>query len=323
MVVMPLAAILSSPWSIKLALDVFDLSEIYNTIFNTMFFNLKDASGNEIVRLSFRMIIIATSLFFVFRFVNYLLRSLYRELKIGQLIRTSGKAHIHTNEVNLTLANNVISILVWGVYIIITFILIKIPTGALSIIAAGLATGVGLAMKDILNNFIYGIQLMSGRLRVGDWVECDGVRGKVSEINYQSTQLETVDGAVMSFLNTALFNKNFKNLTRNNAYEFVKISVGVSYGTDVEKVRVHLLEALKALQKKDKYDRDIVDLSRGVSVTFDEFGGSSVDLAVKQFVLVSEKVGYIARAKEVIYNTLNENGIEIPFPQVDVHMKEN
>ena len=323
MVLIPVAAILSLPFSIRLALDVFDMTEICNTIFYTTFFDFKDANGNEMIRLSMYMIIVAACLFFLFRFLNYLIRSLFRYFKLNALRRSSGKSHIHTNEVNLTLANNVISILVWGIYIIITFTLIKIPTGALSIIAAGLATGVGLAMKDILNNFIYGIQLMSGRLRVGDWVECDGVRGKVMEINYQSTQIETIDGAVMSFLNTALFNKNFKNLTRNNAYEFVKIPVGVSYGVDVDKVRDALLEAMKTLQTKDKYDRDIVDGSRGISITFDEFGDSSVNLAVKQFVLVSEKVAYIARAKELIYNTLNENGFEIPFPQVDVHMKES
>ena len=320
-VAIPLAAILSAPLSVKMALDVFDLNEIYGTIFNTTFFDFKDQAGNEMIRLSLYMIIVSVCLFFVFRFISYLARSLFREIKLNKLRNLSGKSHIHTNEVNLTLANNVISIIVWGIYIIITFTLIKIPTGALSIIAAGLATGVGLAMKDILNNFIYGIQLMSGRLRVGDWVECDGVRGKVSEISYQSTQIETVDGAVMSFLNTALFNKNFKNLTRNNAYEFVKISVGVKYGSDVERVRECLLEALKSLQVKDKYGRQIVDPTRGVTLTFDDFGESSVDLAIKQFVLVSEKVGYIARAKEIIYNTLNENGIEIPFPQVDVHMK--
>ena len=195
--------------------------------------------------------------------------------------------------------------------------------GAISIIAAGLATGLGLAMKDILNNFIYGIQLMSGRLRVGDWVECDGVRGKCTAISYQSTQIETLDGAVMSFLNTSLFNKNFKNLTRNNSYEFVKIGVGVGYGVDVEKVRTMLLEALKVLQTKDSYGRDIVDTKKGLSVALDEFGDSSVDLAVKQFVLVAERSAYIAKAKEIIYNTLNENNIAIPFPQRDIHVINN
>ena len=194
--------------------------------------------------------------------------------------------------------------------------------GALSLVAAGLATGLGLAMKDILNNFIYGIQLMSGRLRVGDYIECDGIRGKVTSISYQTTQIQTVEDTLIAFTNTTLFNKNFKNLTRTNAYEYIKVAVGVSYGTDVDKVRDLLLEASKKLMTKDKYGRNVVDLSRGISVAFDGFGESSVDIALKQYVLVEERYNFIAKAKELIYNTLNENGIEIPFPQRDVHIKQ-
>lgn len=320
MAVLPLLATLSIPLCVRLALNVFDLSEIYKTILYSPFFNFSDTSGNVILHLSLYKLILSVSLFFVFRYLCYFFKAFYRDIRLATLRSRSGGGHIHTNEVNLTLANNVISILVWFVYIVILVLLLKIPMGAVSIIAAGLATGLGLAMKDILNNFIYGIQLMSGRLRVGDWMECDGIRGKVSAISYQSTQIETIDGAVMSFLNTALFNKNFKNLTRNNSYEFVKIVVGVAYGTEVEKVRVILLEALESIRSKDSFGRDIVDPDRGFTIAFEEFGDSSVDIAVKQYVLVSERSGYIARAKETIYNALGKAGIEIPFPQRDIHV---
>ena len=199
--------------------------------------------------------------------------------------------------------------------------MLRIPMGALSIVAAGLATGLGLAMKDILNNFIYGIQLMSGRLRVGDYIECDGVRGKVTSISYQTTQIETVEDTLIAFTNTTLFNKNFKNLTRGSAYEYVKVVMGVSYGTDVEKVRTVLMEASQKLLSKDKYGRNVVDPKRGITVSVDNFGDSSIDIAMKQYVIVEERYGYMSRARELIYNTLNENGIEIPFPQRDIHMK--
>ncbi len=189
-------------------------------------------------------------------------------------------------------------------------------------LAAGLATGIGLALKDVLNNFIYGIQLMSGRLRVGDYIDCDGIRGKVDSISYQSTQIETLDGSIMAITNTALFNKNFKNLTKNNSYELVKIPVGVHYGADIETVRAVLLDALKELQVKDKYGRNIVEPKNGIVVAFDNFGDSSVDLTVKQFVLVDQEAVYIAKAKELIYNALNRNGIEIPFPQRDVYIRK-
>lgn len=318
--VLPILTVLSVLLCISMALDVFDMREICSSIFYTPFFDLTNADGNVILNLSCYKLVIAVCLFYIFKYLSYAVRALYKEIRVESLVSDSGRTRVLMNEINLTLANNVIGILVWGIYIITCVLLLKIPMGAVSIIAAGLATGLGLAMKDILNNFIYGIQLMSGRLRVGDWLECDGIRGKCTDISYQSTQIETSEGAVMSFLNTALFNKNFKNLTRNNSYEFVKIPVGIGYGSNVGDVRRILIEALKILDVKDSYGRDIVDQTKGVTVVFDDFADSSVNIAVKQYVLVSERVAYIANAKEVIYNALNENGIEIPFPQRDVHM---
>ena len=318
--VVPVLAVVSVPFCIWLALQVFDLSEIFHRMFTTPFFDFTGRDGSEILRVSFRMIVVGVSLYFLFRYFSYAAKALFRDFRISRMSKASGHKYIHANEVNLTLANNVIGIIVWGLYIIIMFILLKIPTGAISTVAAGLAAGIGLAMKDILNNFICSIQLMSGRLRVGDWVECDGVRGQVSAISYQSTQIETVDGAVMSFLNSTLFNKNFKNLTRNNAYEYLKIILSVEYGTDVEKVRQLVLEDIKLLQGKDKYGREIVEQKKGVTVAFESFGDSSVNLAVKQYILVSERYSYEARAKEILYNTLNANGITIPFPQTDIHI---
>ena len=320
MVVIPVIAIVSVPACVLLALDVFDLTEIFRELAVTEFFDLKDTEGNAILNLSAYRIVVVLVLFFLFRYLAYLAKSFYRDIKLRTFRMAKGKRYIHTNDINLTLANNVISILVWGCYAILIVTLLNIPTGTISIIAAGLATGLGLAMRDILNNFIYGIQLMSGRLRVGDWVECDGVRGKVTSISYQSTQIQTIDSAEMSFLNTSLFNKNFKNLTKNNPYELVKIGVGVSYGTDVNRTRELLLEALEQLKIKDEFERDIVDPARGISVVFDGFGDSSVDLMVVQFVLVSQKAAYSSAARELIYNTLNTNGIEIPFPQRDIHI---
>ena len=245
---------------------------------------------------------------------------MFRDIKLRNIMQNSGKTSISDDEVNLTVANNVIGILVWGIFTIVLFLLFNIPTGAISIVFAGLATGIGLAMRDVLNNFIYGIQLMSGRLRAGDWVECDGIRGKVSSVSYQSTQIETLDGAVISFLNTALFNKNFKNLTRSNPYEFTKIVVGVKYGTDIEKARRVLVEAMKPLQGVDDSGMKIVDEKLGVYVTVEEFGDNSVNIAVKQFVLVPQRNSYLAQAREIIYNALSEAGIEIPFPQRDIHI---
>ena len=196
----------------------------------------------------------------------------------------------------------------------------QIPTGSLGLIAGGLSAGIGLALKDVLNNFIYGIQLMGGRLRVGDWIECEGIRGKVTAINYQCVQAETIEGTEMSFLNSSLFGKNFNNLTRNHSYELTTITVGVAYGTDINLVRKVLVEGMQEMRTKDRYGREVVEPKYGVNVVVGNMSDSSVDINVKQYVLVAERIGFVDRAKEVIYKALNSAGITIPFPQCDVHL---
>jgi len=175
-------------------------------------------------------------------------------------------------------------------------------------------------LKDVINNFIYGIQLMSGRLHVGDWIDVNDVRGEVKEISYQSTQVETIEGASVSFLNADLFSRNFRNLTKSDKYEMVKIFVGIGYGSNVEEVRMIILEALSKQHEKDSYGCDIVDKSRNIVVDFENFGASSVDISISQFILVSQTEDYVPKVKELIYNALNEHNIELPFPQTDVHI---
>ena len=121
---------------------------------------------------------------------------------------------------------------------------------------------------------------MSGRLRVGDYIECDGIEGKVESITYQSTQIITLDGSVIAFLNTSLFNKNFKNLTRNHSYELVKIPLGIAYGNNVQHVRKILLDAIKPLCIELPDGRDIVNKEKNISILFSDFGDSSVNLIV-------------------------------------------
>jgi small-conductance mechanosensitive channel len=317
---LPIVAILSFPLCVWLAADVFDMSEICKKLFFEPFLNVADKDAQVIFHVSLYKLVMACVLYFLFRYMSYALKAFYRRYRFSKLAVQEGKTQIKDNEINFTLANNVIGILVWGSYIIILVIMFKIPVGTLSLVATGLAAGLGLAMKDILNNFIYGIQLMSGRLRVGDYIECDGIRGKVTAINYQTTQIQAIDDTLIAFTNASLFNKYFKNLTRGSDYEFTRVVVGVSYGTDIEKVRSLLLEASQKLMGKDKYGRSIVDPKRGIVVAMDEFGDSSINISMKQFVLVEERFSYMARAKELIYNTLNENGITIPFPQRDVHI---
>ena len=109
-------------------------------------------------------------------------------------------------------------------------------------------------------------------------------------------------------------------MTKSNSYELLKLHVSVAYGTDFQRVRDVLVEAMQVMRTKDIYGREVVEPKRGIYVVFGEFGDSGMDVIVKQFILAAERIAYVDRAKEVIYNALKENGITIPFPQRDLHI---
>ena len=315
MVVIPTVTILSIPCCFFFAAQVFDLTSVCRTIFTYPFLDF------NLIRLSLSKILLAVGLFFFFRYLDYALKGFYRVIRLRREIARSATGIVRENEVNLTLAENLISFLVWATYVITVILLLKIPTKSLSVITAGLAAGLGFAMKDILNNFFYGIQLMSGRVRKGDYIECDGIRGVVDNLNYQSTQIIAIDGSQIFFPNSTLFAKNFKNLTRNHDYEYLAIPVGVAYGSDVDLVRKVILKALQPIGRKtDRFGRKLIDEHFGIKVLLNGFGDNSVDLLVKLYVVVEERYAFIAAANEAIYNALNKNGIQIPFPQRDIHI---
>ena len=306
----PILAVLSVLVSIFWAAQVFEMTSLCRKIFTR---DIVNQTG--IIRISLFWVCMAAALFFIFRYINYAMRSFYLHFR--------KKYSNDDDSINKTLARNVIGILCWGLYIIIVLVIFKVPKDGISIVGAGLATGLGFAMQSILENFIYGISLMSGRIHVGDYIECDGIAGRVESITYQSTQITTNDGSVIAFLNSALFSKNFKNMTRNHRYELIKVPVGVAYGTDVEQVRQLLIEALEPIcHEENGSGLTLTDTNIPVSVAFSDFGESSVDLKVCIWMLVEEKLAITSRVKEIIYNTLNKNNIEIPFPQRDLHIKQ-
>ena len=309
-VLVPILAVISVPFSIYYAAEVFEMTSLCRLIFFKDLVDVKD-----LIRISLFKACIVAAMWFIFRYVNYGIRSIYSHYR--QQLLTPGQT------LNLTLSRNVIGILVWGLYFIIVLVILHVPKSGISLVTAGLATGLGFAMQDLIENFFYGISLMAGRLHVGDFIECDGIQGKVESITYQSTQVITPDGCVIAFLNKALFSKNFKNMTRNHRYELIKIPVGVAYGTDVELVRKLIVEAVTpACKAKDKEGHYVTNIRQvPVTVAFVDFGDSSVDLAVCIWMRVEDKIVLTSRVKELIYNTLNENNIEIPFPQRDVHIK--
>ncbi len=309
MTLVPIFAVGTVLASLYEAGSVFEMTDMFVRAFFTNFINQEGLIQVSISKLS-----VVVALWFIFKYLNYAGHNIFNNYKRSRL--KPG------DTLNTTMGNNVIAIILWGLYFITVLVILHVPRSGISIVGAGLATGVGFAMQSILENFFYGVSLMTGRLRVGDFIECDGVTGRVESITYQSTQIITADGCVIAFLNSALFSKNFKNRTRNHHYELTKIPFGVAYGTDVDTVREVIVKALEPIcQEKNAHDKFVVQPGVTPTVVFSEFGDSSVDLLVCIWILVEDKIRMMGRIRELIYNTLNEHGIEIPFPQRDVHMK--
>jgi len=303
----PIFAVGSVLVSIWWAAEIFEMTSVCQKAFFTNFVDQKD-----LIQISLAKLCLVVALWFVFHYLNYAIYHFYAHFRKRS---TSDKPY------NLTLARNIIAILCYGLYAIIVLVILNVPKSGISIVTAGLATGLGFAMQDLIENFFYGISLMTGRLRVGDYIECDGITGKVDSITYQSTQVVTTDGCVIAFLNKQLFSKNFKNMTHNHSYELVKLPVGVAYGTDITQVRTLLTEALAPIcSATNEAGQPVTDPKRPVSVLFSDFGDSSVDLDVCVWMLVEERILLSGRIKEVIYDTLNRNHIEIPFPQRDLRI---
>lgn len=297
-VALPVLGVLSVMVSIYWAADVFNLSDTTRDIFS------KDLIHSKVITVGIYSLAVVVCLYFLFKYLNTTLKELLRLYFERTDATTAGTRNL--------MVKNVIQVVVWGAWLLISLGILRVGNTWLGIIAAGFSTGIGFAMKDILENIYYGVSLMAGRLKVGDLIICDGIRGKVNSISYTSTMLEAVDGSIIAFTNSQMFTKNYKNLTKNHGYELIGLEVGVAYGTDVEKAKNLLIDAISQLS--------FVDHRRKPSVRLLDFGDSSVNLMVKVWLPVLSSYGDAGLVLECIYNTLNDNNIEIPFPQRDLHI---
>lgn len=297
-VLLPIMGVGSVILAIYWAADVFNLSDLTWSIFSYKFINSPNFSLSI---LNITMVII---LYFCFSYISQTVKELMHHYFLEHDPTTA--------ESRMVMARNILQVVVWGTWLLIALAICHVSNTWLVVVSGGLSTGIGFAMKDIIENVYYGISLMAGRIKVGDWIICDGIRGRVSSISYTSTMFETVDGSTMAFQNSQLFTKNYKNMTRNHGYEMHTLDVGVAYGTDIEQTRKLLIEEIGKL--------DVINKRKGVKVVLREFGDSSVCLKVVVWVPVQTQYAADCEILECVYNTLNANDIQIPFPQRDLRI---
>ena len=299
-VIIPVMTVHSIMLSIYWAAKVFNLTDMCVKIFMYPFINMENLQVS-IVKLT--MVI---NMWFIFRYIS---RTILAFLRMHYQISDPSTAA--SKEV---MGRNVIQVLVWGAWLMFSLSLLNISLAWLLAISGGLSTGIGFASKDIIENIYYGASLMAGRIKVGDWIDVDGTMGKVVSISYTSTVVESMQGEVITFQNAQLFAKNYKNMTRNHGYVLAVVPFGVAYGSNLKEVTNMVEEAVNNLNNQ------YINPEKRATCVVSEMADSSVNFKMFVWAEAPKRSHVISEVLKCIYDVLNENNINIPFPQRDIHL---
>lgn len=214
--------------------------------------------------------------------------------------------------------------------VILTFVFalnsVGIDLSSLTILVGALSVGIGFGLQNIVSNFISGIILIFEKsIQVGNIIEIsDQFRGRVTQINMRSSVINTFDNIDIIIPNSTLMQNNVINLTFSDDIRRLHVPFGVAYGTSSDLVIEVILAALK---KSDLvYIQD--DESKEAKVWMTGMGASSVDFKLLVWINANtNKMGVDSSNMSdfliFIYKTLQNNNIEIPFPQMDIHVKKD
>jgi small-conductance mechanosensitive channel len=207
-------------------------------------------------------------------------------------------------------------ILLIGLFVALQTAGINLTT--LNVIAGAVGVGIGFGLQNIVNNFISGLIILFERpIKVGDRIEIGNVDGDVVEIGARSTTVLTNDNISIIVPNSQFITENIINWKHADSRVRFHIPVGVAYGTEARKVEGLLCEV--ASENSD------VLKNPAPKVWFKGFGDSSLDfeLLVWNTSLVHRKGQFISDLNYAIYEKFNQHGIEIPFPQRDLHLRSS
>jgi len=188
----------------------------------------------------------------------------------------------------------------------------------IAIIAGALSVGIGFGLQNIVNNFVSGLILLFERpVRKGDWIAVGGTEGVVKDIQIRSTRIQTFDRSDVIVPNSELISNQVTNWVLSNRAGRAIIPVGVAYGTDTEKVR----DVLMAIAEENENVIQTGAFPAPV-VLFREFGDSSLNFELRVFLRdIDNRLRVISELNFAIDKAFRAEGIEIPFPQRDLHVK--
>lgn len=188
----------------------------------------------------------------------------------------------------------------------------------LAIIAGALSVGIGFGLQNIVNNFVSGLILLFERpIKTGDWIVVGGTEGYVRKIRMRSTQIQTFDRADVIVPNSELIASQVTNWMLQDVRGRIRVPVGVAYGSDVEKVRDVMLQVAEEHEGIINNDPDLKPV-----VLFRGFGDSALDFELRAHIQnIDKRLQVISDINFAINKLFQDNHIEIPFPQRDLHVK--
>ena len=191
-----------------------------------------------------------------------------------------------------------------------------IDLSALSLLAGALGVGIGFGLQNITDNFISGIIILFEKpIKVGDRIEVGEVQGDVISISFRATTVLTNDNISIIVPNSEFISSKVINWSHNDRNIRFRIPVGVSYNEDPEKIKKILLSVANI--------NDHVLKNPGPVVLFDEYGDSSLNFSLAVWTATHSDKPRILKSELYfeIFKRFKEEGVEIPFPQRDIHIK--
>ncbi|MGN0008990.1 MAG: mechanosensitive ion channel family protein [Desulfovibrionaceae bacterium] len=204
----------------------------------------------------------------------------------------------------------------WALFGLFVLRSLGLELSNLAMVAGGLSVGIGFGMQTIINNFLSGLILIFSRtLQEGDIIEVGGLTGTVRKISVRATMVETYDSAVIYVPNSEFVANRLINWTRNGRNVRREIIVGVAYGSDPQQVMKIMREAAAATENVMKYPVP--------GVLFKDFSASTLDFTLRYWVRDFNMGAAVDSAIRMeIEKRFKAQGIEIAFPQLDVHLKD-
>lgn len=204
---------------------------------------------------------------------------------------------------------------IWIVSFIVILQSLGVNTTALLFGSSALLIGLGLGLQNIFKDLVSGLFLLfEGTMQVGDIIEADGVIGRIVDINLRSSELLTREDVKIIIPNSRFVTDKIVNWSHNGDQVRFEVKVGLAYGTDVE-------AAISILQEVLDENKRVLNKPQSF-VRFSNFGESSLDFELifwsKETFAINNLKSDLRRA---VYLKLKENGMAIPFPQRDIHIK--